>query len=106
MQTLENITSERVLFRSPDISEEAHTRLIDAFVDDTSLSFTEDDISKPYDQILQRLQDVAQKWERVLFFSGGASQSLRSAHGALYIGRGQKAYPHWSMNLLLAQPSN
>jgi hypothetical protein len=72
MQTLEAISSERVVFSSPGESNYVHTRLIDAFVDDTSLSFTEDDITQTFDNILARLQDVAQKWERVLFYSGGA----------------------------------
>jgi hypothetical protein len=40
MNTMDRIVSERVRFESPD-SVMKHTRLIDAFVDDTSLSFTD-----------------------------------------------------------------
>ena len=84
MNTLEDITSERVIFRSPDSPEDVHMRLVDAFVDDTSLSFTEDDLSQSFDQILLWLQDVAQKWERNLFFSGGALNLKKCSWNILY----------------------
>lgn len=38
MNTLEDITSERVIFRSPDSPEDVHMRLVDAFVDDAHVS--------------------------------------------------------------------
>jgi hypothetical protein len=40
MNTLDRITQERISFRSPDAPDH-HNRLIDAFVDDTSLAITD-----------------------------------------------------------------
>jgi hypothetical protein len=65
-------TQERIRFGSPDNDDDQHARLLDAFVDDTALSFTEDDPTVTYEQIVRRLETVAQVWERLLFYSGGA----------------------------------
>jgi hypothetical protein len=48
-----------------------HERILDAYVDDTALSFTTESDST-FDSILLRLQYAAQKWERLLFYSNGA----------------------------------
>lgn len=40
MNTLDRVTNERMTFQSPDTTS-THTRLVDAFVDDTSLGFTD-----------------------------------------------------------------
>jgi hypothetical protein len=72
MNAMEASTQERIRFGSPDNDDDQHARLLDAFVDDTALSFTEDDPTVTYEQIVRRLETVAQVWERLLFYSGGA----------------------------------
>jgi hypothetical protein len=70
MNTLDKVVKERVNFRSPDYLEH-HTRLIDAFVDDTSLSFTTEPDSDVSD-MTTKLSTIASNWNRLLFFSGGS----------------------------------
>jgi hypothetical protein len=71
MNAMEAATNERIRFWSPD-NDDCHSRLLDAFVDDTALSFTEDSPNVSYAQVVTRLETVAQAWERLLFYSGGA----------------------------------
>ena len=47
------------------------SRLIDAFVDDTSLGYT-DARFITLDTMLNKLTKMAQRWEKLLFYSGGA----------------------------------
>ena len=69
MKAMEASTQERIRFGSPDNADDQHARLLDAFVDDTALSFTEDDPNVTYEQIVTRLEKVAQVWERLLFYT-------------------------------------
>ena len=68
MQTLDRLVPERMRFTSPT---HEHSRLMDAFVDDTALGFTDSGIMSCHEMI-QRLGEISQTWERLLFFSGGA----------------------------------
>ena len=70
LQTLDRIIPDRINFSSPkgDIS---HTRLSDAFVDDTYLEFTSSSDTATFESLVPRLQHIAQTWEHLLFLSGG-----------------------------------
>lgn len=65
MHMLDRVIPSRMKFSSPD-SPIKHSRLIDAFVDDTSLGFT-DAGNLP----LETMTTLAQTWEKLLFYSGG-----------------------------------
>ena len=70
MNTLDHLTPERMEFQSPDASIK-HSRLIDAFVDDTSLGFTDPGLLS-HTEMITRINHIAQTWERLLHFSGGS----------------------------------
>ena len=70
MNTMDRVIPERVEFQSPD-SSTVHTRLIDAFVDDTSLSFTNNG-SQTMEEITKTLTNIATTWNRLLHYSGGS----------------------------------
>jgi hypothetical protein len=70
MNTLDRITPERMIFSSPD-SQQTHSRLIDAFVDDTSLGFTDPGLLSMA-ELTTSLSHIAQTWEKLLFYSGGS----------------------------------
>ena len=71
MNTLDRITKERTRFRSPD-SPSRHERLIDAFVDDTSLVFTDSYCRLTPEQMIHKMATIAQNWESLLSYSGGS----------------------------------
>ena len=71
MNTLDRMIPEQTEFNSPD-SSIIHSRLIDAFVDDTSLGFTDSGFLQLETMVSKKLQHIAQTWERLLFYSGGA----------------------------------
>lgn len=70
MNTMDKVIKERVSFKSPD-SDLHHQRLIDAFVDDTSLSFTTD-TNDSIEKLVAELTNIASKWNRLLHYSGGS----------------------------------
>ena len=70
MNTLDRITRERITFRSPDAPDH-HNRLIDAFVDDTSLAITDTTSPMEPNTMTKRMETIAQNWEKILFHSGG-----------------------------------
>jgi hypothetical protein len=70
MNALDRMIPERMQFQSPD-SILWHSRLIDAFVDDTSHGFTDSGFMT-LDTMINKLQIMAQTWEKLLFYSGGA----------------------------------
>ncbi|KAI2499411.1 hypothetical protein MHU86_15056 [Fragilaria crotonensis] len=70
MNTLDRMIPERMEFLSPD-SQMSHSRLIDAFVDDTSLGFTDPGMIS-LETMIAKLKHMAQTWENLLFYSGGA----------------------------------
>ena len=71
MNTLDRITKERTRFRSPD-TPSRHDRLIDAFVDDTSLVFNDSHCRMTPEQMITKMATIAQTWERLLSYSGGS----------------------------------
>ena len=77
MNTIDRVIKQRVRFSLPD-SNMGHTRLIDAFVDDTSLSYTNEG-TQTYEEMIATLEQVAGKWERLLFYSGGSLNLTKCA---------------------------
>ena len=70
LQTLDRLIPDWVNFTSVsgDIS---HSRLADAFVDDTSLSFTSSSDDADINDLITCLEHIAQTWEQLLHLSGG-----------------------------------
>jgi hypothetical protein len=68
LNTLDRIIPERTSFISP--TGTSCSRLVDAFVDDTSLGFTSSEST--YEDMIRRLQEISQTWEHLLHLSGGA----------------------------------
>jgi hypothetical protein len=64
------VVSDRTSFRTVDGTIK-HSRLVDAFVDDTAVGIT-DDGSLSMQELVSSLESIAQKWEKLLHFSGGA----------------------------------
>ena len=70
LQTLDRIVPDRMHFASIQGDFE-HSRLTDAFVDDTSMGFTSRSNDTTLEDLVKRLQIIAQTWEHLLFLSGG-----------------------------------
>ena len=70
MNTLDRMIPERMQFDSPD-THMRHSRLIDAFVDDTSLGFTDTGYIT-LETMISKLNHMAQTWKKLLYYSGGA----------------------------------
>ncbi|KAI2491084.1 hypothetical protein MHU86_23466 [Fragilaria crotonensis] len=67
LNTLERVSPLRMSFRSSD-GVNTHSRLVDAFVDDTALGFT-DNGSMSFEDLVTSLEDLAQTWEKLLHYS-------------------------------------
>lgn len=83
MNTLERLICDRITFHSPD-SKDRHTRILDAFVDDTSLAFTDTEQPRTYEQMVRNLETAAQTWQRLLQYSGGALNLKKCSWSILY----------------------
>ena len=70
LNTLERVSPLRMSFRSCD-GINVYSRLVDAFVDDTSLGFMNDG-NMLFDDLVRNLEEVAQTWEKLLHYSGGS----------------------------------
>ena len=77
LHTLERIIPDRMQFSSP--SGRSHSRLSDAFVDDTFVGFTSHDSSESYEALIQRLEHMTQTWEHLLHLSGGQLNLKKSS---------------------------
>ena len=82
LNTLERVSPLRMSFRSPD-GVNVHSRLVDAFVDDTALGFTDDGVTS-FDEIVSRLEAVAQIWEKLLHYSGGSLNLSKCSWFVMY----------------------
>ena len=80
MRTLDHIIPERMTFEAPDLH---HSRLMDAFVDDTSLGFTDYGVLT-CPEMITTLQTIAQTWEQLLFHSGGSLNLKKCSWYILY----------------------
>lgn len=71
LNTFERLIPERMHFVSPD-GTITNSRVIDAFVDDTAIGFTDGTRSLDFESLILRLQEISQTWEHLLHLSGGA----------------------------------
>ena len=70
LNTLKRVVPQRMSFMSPD-GVNVRSSLVDAFVDDTALGYTDEgDLSM--EEMTTQLETMAQTWEQLLHFSGGA----------------------------------
>ena len=83
MNTLERLIRERISFASPDDGYQ-HNRLIDAFVDDTSLAFNDYYQQMPFPEMVKTLENAAQTWQRLLSYSGGALNLKKCSWSCMY----------------------
>ena len=67
LQTLDCLVPDRINFSSPSGSL-IHSRLSDAFVNDTYFGFMSDSDTASFESLVNRLQTIAQKWEHLLFY--------------------------------------
>ena len=88
MNILDRLIPERMQFHSPDTLMR-HSRLIDAFVDDTSLGFTDAGYLN-LQTIITKLNHMAQTWEK-LCSTRAAHSICPNALGMFCIGTGRKA---------------
>ncbi len=82
LNTLERVVPDRTRFRSAD-GKIQHERLIDAFVDDTAIGMTYDG-SKSLTEMISSLETVAQTWEQLLHYSGGALNLSKCSWYAMF----------------------
>ena len=82
MKTLDRLVPERMQFESPD-TVLRHSRLTDAFVDDTSLGYTDAGYLS-LETLIAKLNHMAQTWENLLFYSGGALNLSKCSWYVLY----------------------
>lgn len=71
LNTFERLIPERMHFVSPD-GKITNSRVVDAFVDDTSIGFTDGSGSLELEGLISRLQEISQTWEHLLHLSGGS----------------------------------
>ena len=69
LQTFDRLIPHRMNF-VPISGAREHNRSSDDFVDDTSVGFTSSD-NTSYSDLIERIQTVAQTWEKLLSLSGG-----------------------------------
>ena len=80
MFTLDQLVPARMEFSSP---LHAHSRLIDAFVDDTSMGLTDSgDLS--FSDMVGKLTTIAQHWEKLLYYSGGSLNLKKCSWYVMY----------------------
>jgi hypothetical protein len=83
MNTLERIIPYRISFSSPDDTYD-HSRLIDAFVDDTSIAFTGTTGNTSHTRMATQLQHAAQTWQTLLSYSGGSLNFNKCSWSIMY----------------------
>jgi hypothetical protein len=82
LHTLDRLIPDRINFTPLDNSR-SHSRLVDAFVDDTSIGFNSPgDLT--YNELIERLQTVAQTWEHLLHLSGGKLNLAKCSWYVMY----------------------
>ncbi len=93
VNTRDRVMPDRIHFK-PITGTRAHSRLLDAFVDNTSLVFTSSDNTTILD-LISWLEKIAQTWEHLLHLSGGKLNLLKCSwylvRAPLGVGKGR---PH------------
>jgi hypothetical protein len=87
LNKLEHLVPEQMVFESPNGCLN-HSRLVDAFVDDTSLGLTDPDSNYSFEKLIQQLRVAAQTWERYFPFLGELL-TFRNAVGTRCTGTGR-----------------
>ena len=80
MHTLDRLVPERMSFATPNLQ---HSRLMDAFVDNTSLGFTDSGVLS-CSNMISKLNSIAQTWEKLLSHSGGSLNLKKCSWYVLY----------------------
>ena len=83
LNTLERVIPQRMSFKSPD-EKNVHSRLVDAFVDDTALGFTDDGSISLATIMVSQLETMAQTLEHLLHLSGGALNLSKCSWFVMY----------------------
>jgi hypothetical protein len=83
MNTIDKVISHRMQFTSID-GTTTHSRLMDAYVDDTAIGITSADDNVDIDTLIGNLEKAAQTWEQLLFYSGGALNLSKCSWSILY----------------------
>ncbi|KAI2488890.1 hypothetical protein MHU86_25944 [Fragilaria crotonensis] len=83
LNTLDKLVPDRITFESPT-RHMHHSRLVDAFVDDTYLGVNDFLSELTMEQLVERLQHIAGTWERLLAISGGALNLKKCSWYAMY----------------------
>lgn len=83
LHTLDRLIPERMSFSTPN-GKIQHERLTDAYVDDTSLGFTDHQSALNYEELINRLQSVAQTWSDLLELSGGTLNFSKCSWYVIY----------------------
>jgi hypothetical protein len=71
LQTMDRLIPDRMNFTPISGARPHSPRLSDAFVDDTSMGFTSTDENTTVNDLIEKLEHIAQTWEHLLFLSGG-----------------------------------
>jgi hypothetical protein len=83
MNTIDKVISDRMRFTSIDGSC-THSRLMDAYVDDTAIGITSGEDNVNMDTLIGKLERAAQTWEQLLFYSGGALNLSKCSWSIMY----------------------
>ena len=83
MNTIDKVIADRMQFTSIDGSC-THSRLMDAYVDDTAIGMTSADDNVGIDTLIGNLERAAQTWEQLLFYSGGALNLSKCSWSIMY----------------------
>lgn len=76
LHTLDRLVPKRMSFSTPNWQHIQHERHTDAYVDDTSLGFTDPYTVFSYEELINHFQSVAQTWSDLLEYSGGSIKFL------------------------------
>jgi hypothetical protein len=71
LHTLDRLIPERMIFPTPN-GQITYSRLTDAYVDDTSLGFTDNSSTLQFEEMILRIEQVAHSWSHLLELSGGS----------------------------------
>jgi hypothetical protein len=81
MNTIDTVIADRMQFTSIDGNLQ-HSRLMDAYVDNTAIGMMFDDNQADMDTIITRLEYAAQTWELLLFYLQRLSEPIEMLLGA------------------------
>jgi hypothetical protein len=83
MNTIDKVIADRTSFESID-GIYKHSRLMDAYVDDTAIGITSAADDEDMDSLIEKIERTAQTWEQLLFYSGGALNLSKCSWSVCY----------------------